>query len=641
MELFEKLLEAIPAAAQHKGFRSKVRKSEKALGRKDSILPKSKFSWGRFFGRERAAAPGAGPKLTWRSLAVLGAIVLVVSVSLMIGNEYIRRHRTLYLVSAFKEPCTVEVRGVRTVKVMRNVEELVLPEGRHHATITGPVRQELDFEVRSGYFDRWSDSPAWVLNVGGAAVLELDHVIYSNNPRPGSVSFHFGEPFQSFPKVSHPFHPLPESLRAQSGEERVLTHLDVFRGESADLFYHLQREGQMANAMRLAELRLRLNGNDERLIRAYVGGAQQQKQLERAEKFLRSGLTNRPLTIEWHRAYQNLHKSRRRDEQLAADYDAMLKAEPTSSALLYLRGRLCADHAAGRRWFERARDADPQNPYPLYALAYDRMAVGDWSGARELMARAVELRPTDEDFERTFALIRMALGEFVPLEEEQRARLARNPVDFMAAVQLCDALTAQGKTAEAGLVIAAFERAATTRERLSAREAVNALRGHLLYATGDFAALEKSAVGDRSLGASNNLFCALVEQGRLAEAEKIHPFDEPGEGDPFHYLTVAIAWRLAGNTGDAERWQARALKLLDAGEPDWVRAAVLLRRATGPTQPELDEIILPPHSKAILLAALAHQHPGRRAELAVAARRLNVTRAYPYHLLQRATVDAR
>src|SRR5205823_9668504 len=152
-------------------------------------------------------------------------------------------------------------------------------------------------------------------------------------------------------------------------------------------------------------------------------------------------------------------------------------------------------------------------------------------------------------------------------------------------------LTAQGKRSEAEQVIGAFERAASARNAVSAREAGQALRRQLLYAVGDFSALEKSAAGDRSPSGSNYLFYALVEQGRLAEAVKIFPLDAPDDSDPFHFLTVAIAWRLAGNPAEAERWQARGLKVLDEGESDWTRAFALLRRAADPARAEWDDIV--------------------------------------------------
>jgi hypothetical protein len=53
----------------------------------------------------------------------------------------------------------------------------------------------------------------------------------------------------------------------------------------------------------------------------------------------------------------------------------------------------------------------------------------------------------------------------------------------------------------------------------------------------------------------------------------------------------------------------------------------------------LDDLILPAKPKAIVLAALALKHPTRRAELGAAARRFNVDRTYPYHLIQRITAE--
>ena len=82
------------------------------------------------------------------------------------------------------------------------------------------MRQELDFEVRSGYFSRWTDDPLWVLNVGGAGVLVYEEVSYGRNTSPAAISFHFGEPFEFFPNVTHPFKDLPESIRMKEGETR-------------------------------------------------------------------------------------------------------------------------------------------------------------------------------------------------------------------------------------------------------------------------------------------------------------------------------------------------------------------------------------------------------------------------------------
>jgi tetratricopeptide (TPR) repeat protein len=60
LDLFAKLQAELPKITEVKGFRDMVKKSEKALDRKDSMLPKQKFSWRRFFTLPSGAAGRAG-----------------------------------------------------------------------------------------------------------------------------------------------------------------------------------------------------------------------------------------------------------------------------------------------------------------------------------------------------------------------------------------------------------------------------------------------------------------------------------------------------------------------------------------------------------------------------------------------------
>jgi hypothetical protein len=359
------------------------------------------------------------------------------------------------------------------------------------------------------------------------------------------------------------------------------------------------------------------------------------------ENFLRTSLTNRPVAVEWHRAYQSLRKDQKRDQQLVATYEAMLQSEPTNSALLYLRGRLASDHDEGRRWFQRAREADPTNPYPLFALGCDRAAMGDWARARTLLWDAVKLRPQDRAFNNWLMLTRLALSEFPVLEQELRQQLQREPVNYLATMQLCDVLLAQDKTNEAQLAVSAFERAATRRYGESAHPAKNALHRQLLYAMGNFTELEKFAASDPSPDARESLFYALLAQGRVTEASRVLTSLPAAPFEPFRLLTVAVAWRHAGQSEEGDRWQERALDALAKGDEDQARAAALLRSSTPPKPADLDQIILPLGFKAVLLAALAQKHPAERAQLMAAARRFNVSRVIPYHFIRQVTAETR
>jgi len=134
--------------------------------------------------------------------------------------------------------------------------------------------------------------------------------------------------------------------------------------------------------------------------------------------------------MEWHRAYQRLHEKPDDLPKLAAEYDGMLKAEPTNSALLYLCGRISADRSKSRALFQQALEADPKNPYGHFGLGYDRMAAGDWPAARNYFARAVELSPDEPYFLQSLLIMRLALGEVKAVEQETRELLRKNPLDY-------------------------------------------------------------------------------------------------------------------------------------------------------------------------------------------------------------------
>ncbi len=177
--LFTRLLEGLPKLSDHKGFRHMVEKSEKALGRSEALLPKRKFSWRNF---RSESDPSARSRA--RTFLILGVIVALVSLGFLIANEYIRRHRTVYLVNAHAIPAIVEITGTDLRRKTGRLESFELKEGNYHAVLSGPVKHKLDFEIQTSYFSSWFDDPVWILNIGGDAILLRREVTYNTNTPP-------------------------------------------------------------------------------------------------------------------------------------------------------------------------------------------------------------------------------------------------------------------------------------------------------------------------------------------------------------------------------------------------------------------------------------------------------------------------
>ena len=272
LDLYKKLIAELPAVAQHAGFRKKVEVAQKAVAKQtgakiETILPKKKFSWRGMFRRSTPAAPASGKQ----TLAVIGIILLVIAAGLAIRNEWVRQHREIFVVNGLAAPVIIEIAGAGSVKVPPGGREsFTVGEGDYHARITGAATEEVDVPVHADYFDRWGEHPVWVLNPGGAAILERTVAVYSRKGDLGSVEYSSGEVLTRFNDVQYPFKPLPRTQSVKSSEgSRTLTGLEVFNGPAAALFVHYLSSGRTAEAVRFAEQHLRARPDDAVLRDAY------------------------------------------------------------------------------------------------------------------------------------------------------------------------------------------------------------------------------------------------------------------------------------------------------------------------------------------------------------------------------------
>jgi hypothetical protein len=453
-------------------------------------------------------------------------------------------------------------------------------------------------------------------------------------------TFHLGQTFERFSNVTHPFKPLPKSVQVQSGGTRTLVGLEVFDGDATDVFSYYEKNKGLSQALTFAETWLRAHTDDDLMIRSYAAASEHEKQTKRLDAFLRSGLTNRPVLIAWHRAYQNLHNNKLEQADLLSQYDGMLRQDPANSAMLYLRGRLETNRAAARDYFTRAAAADSRNPYPAFALGYDRMSAGDWKGARPLLARAADLDPHDIGFANLLFINRMALGEAPSMETEWRKKLARDPLDYVGVVELIDALTAQKKSEQALMAADNFAALCKVRYGAAGDNIAAAVKYRALYTTADFDKLKSIAAKDSSPAGKRVRFIASVEQGEADAGAKALPADLDSEDTELFYFALAIAYHESGNETAAAQWRARGIDALQQGGSDEIQAAGLLTRDTAPSRAEVEDVAIPPQIKAALLTVLMQQYPQSPAQFGAFARELNVEQGFPHHLIQRVAASA-
>lgn len=619
LELFSLITERAPAMAQDKNFRKAVLLSERALGQKTSTLPPRRHNWKSILG--------------WSTAAVVALVTALGS------NYYIANDRELHVINGYEQPITVEVPRHGSVVVPRaGHETLRLAEGRHRATIKGAVNQTVDFTLQSGFWARWFKTPVYVLNPGGQAILIWEQTGYSKD-KAGEGQYtcqlHYGQPFVAFADVDYPFAEFPHSIKVDSRTSSTVfkTRVDHYRGRVDELIYSFLQRKDHVETLRLTEWHLRRHPEDTRWLPVYAYVARASNRAGQARDFLAAGVKRRPVEIAWHRIHQEM-----RLEELpavVAEYEALLQAEPTNSALLYLRGRLAGKVSETRRYAERAVAADTNNAYAHYLLGSMRGSVGDWAVARDAFAAACAQAPEEEQFQQSFFETRLALAEFAPLDKELRAALVKEPLDLGIHQKLCHLCLVQDERAKADTLLADYEKQLLAKYPGQSRSVVDELRRFVLYAAGDFAGLEKATAQDRSPAGRATRFQALIETGQAAEAAKLFPLNDPEINEPFHFLTVSLAWRDAGRVEEATAWRRRALELCGQGRAEYRLMAELLDRRQPVPLAEALDVSLPPQPKAIFLLALAQEFPQQSAGYADALRKLNVHRLYPFHLLNR------
>ncbi len=143
LDVFQKIMQALPATGQHKGFRKMVKTSEKALGRGPTILPKAKFNWRQLFARTPRAPGGSAfgvtPKQAMLVVTVLGALVIG---ALAGSNAYIKHHRSLYVVNGGEQMLQGEISGLGRMKFPRGGDDGHAGGGELHGDLRSAAQRD-------------------------------------------------------------------------------------------------------------------------------------------------------------------------------------------------------------------------------------------------------------------------------------------------------------------------------------------------------------------------------------------------------------------------------------------------------------------------------------------------------------------
>lgn len=632
LELTKTFLKAYPQSAKQHRMRKFVEKSERVLKRSESILPQRTGGLKGLFSSE--ASPGE--RWGWGILAV----IVLAAIGMAINNEYTRRHRTLHVINATGVPANVQIDGQPAVPV-EGLQTLQLSEGKHKLHVTGPLEEDHDVEVHSGYFDRWMKSPVWILNIGGEAIVADVTVHYAANPRPPDFKLS-AEPFASRRHIDYPFgKEPPRSMEVKDKRMTVskstLSWYPVTGEDGIGAFLgfaHLDREP----ALKLAERKLSRNPDQTDLLSAYLTICNKDEDEARVQALLKSKIDYRPILVEWHRSYQALPTQQENFDALIAEYESLLKQDPKNASLLYLRGRVEEDPAAERKYLADAIAADPKSYWGYRAMAHAKMCEGDWQASHDNWELAFKNGLDRKGDRQNAQTVELALGKVAEVEASLRKEIEEEPRGVGPAMRLANVLACKNDGSD---IAAPFNKAAQIYRESGPKEymdVVDSMRAGVAYIGGNMKDCIDAAKTDTSASVRA---AALLADGRPEEFAK-DPLLKSVRDDPWLMLGCSIAYTIKGDNQAADEWREKAATHL-AKKGGRIRKVSEVLREKSPSEQLLERVRLltvEPDEKSLLLADLALRSNRARKKYIDEARKFQINHTPPYHLVKRALEKA-
>lgn len=626
LEILQQLLTEFPSAGEKYAVRKMVAESEKALGCTTSLLPPRRFSLRAVFDSRSGKYPAW---MRWTAMLTLASLLLILG--LAGSNEYDRRHRRLHLVNAFGQPARVTIDAGPPLEFMdrRMVE---LSEGVHRIVVTGPVEGLSEIEIRTPYFSRWTNHPIWIFNVGSAGFLVRHDLEYAAIPRAAQSNRLDGE-FHYLPHADYAFTTPPQTLRLDNRNsvvKKVAVQLEPV--DPGVYFPVLAKTAPPEIALAYAESFLPRYPRHQELLDDY-GTFCRNRFDERAESFLRAGLWNQLLSIEWHRTYQGLRSIEAHPEKLMGEYQDRLKMNPQNAPLLYLLARL-TPAPDDLRLLKEAQEVDPSLGWPALVLGFAAMSNANWDEAGRWMALATQALPANSRGHLQRHRLALATGDFTLEEAVLQSEFQNsNPLrGYRAAIWLAESCAQRKQYDQARQTMARFQaRFKAPGSSPTSRSPTDLLVDYLCESpTPTAPAGTEVPLSPIDL----HFHLASGDLSNLPTPQQILELEDSW----ILPASVALACQLAGKEDAWQIWLTATVEAMQASAPHETKLFVdWIQRETPPQTAELQLLTsMEPAEKALCCLLLSGRFPTEREWLVALARRLHVERLPPARLLDRA-----
>ncbi|OPZ88927.1 MAG: hypothetical protein BWY74_02937 [Firmicutes bacterium ADurb.Bin419] len=505
-----------------------------------------------------------------------------------------------------------------------------LPEGTLKVDILDLNSEEknLTVNIKTPFWTRTVNKPIFVINPDKVAVFlweetqytveEIDSLNYTPPYR-----YYAGQHFYKLDRVDYLFEEFPETIMMEEGTKKIKSKL-IQLNESqltsyySDILNTLDSEGIVS----YTKARLNYEPDNETNIYTYLNFSDK----DSAIAHLKTRLDERPILINWHRAYQDYMEAYDPSHDLEGEYSSYLEKEKDNKALYYLMSRISQSPKASEKLLLKSIEGNDPCPFGYHGMAYKMLSDGNYEQALLYAQKAVEALPYQNSFNSVLKDAMLAQGKYDQLLQENKTQQLSNPYDGKLIAEEILLHMAKNDSTSAQNSISTFLTLVGSADVEFMQTWSSYLNAVLAYCSNDVTTYAASVEG---LGSPQFSFESAFINGEFDKALQIAT---ENHFDGSYFLLLYIA---QDNPDSASQYLNQAIDAFRSGDATNRLLADYLSGTKEFVLDEVTSIVILPDSKRIVMAALGKLNPTYQKELYTLAKKLNYDRIFPYHFISK------
>lgn len=547
----------------------------------------------------------------------IGALLLVGAVLFYLGSAiWIGQARKVFLVNGAGQPYSVVVNGEEH-QLRPGATSVRLAEGDVEVTFADAKlgMEPLRCRVETSFWTRPFASHTLIINPDRTAILVEEESTYAQAPPPpGPPKIHAGQGLYSLPGLDYEFQPFPATLQVQANQTVTKARVDLAPILTPEARLNLMLtqvapKDQIDYCKRL----LRLAPNNV----LFLSWLSMQVPAESMIEFLQTHLDDRPLQVEWHRAYQSLMEKAHPETDLVPRYQQIVKETNEAPDAVYLLGRALPDVEKGYRLIRQAAEKKPPSGHALNSMGFKALSDGRFGEAINWFEQALPLVPDKTTVRHYYHEALLANKDYGRLTQELNTQAQVLGAKFRATLELMRVNAVRGEKEKARATMAEALQGTPMNVRASLQ---GMLEGVLCCCENDVAGFLKVEAAHPGPPTFELLFL----RDKLEDAGAKAMLSDH-DADIHHALVYLAATRSGAKELAETHWQALLAKLAKGAREERLLGELLAGRKKLAQHPA-ERLLFEPRTKRVFLAVLAERYPKQAKETLALARTLDYHR---------------